>query len=421
MNGPVEPTQPYDAGAAGETPADRYGGVFRTLSLRSVRSQVRGWPARSLALGVGIVVGFASLLAGGMLVLLPTQGAYTPLDVVYGGGPSSWWFFPEVIIVQPWGYLQLPWLPALAMLLVAVGAGLGSAASVGVLARWLRQPRTVGTARSAAGVAAGAGPGLASLATLGACCCTSCTSAAGLAIVAAASGTSVGTLFRVDWFLPVFQVGVVYLSLLAQERALQRPDSGGALPSARDPRFIAGALLRIGLLVAGTTWSLAMFVEWGSIDPAKAPAGLWYHWIFEHQLLAMTAIVAALFPREFSGWFELGAPRFTLPVARVALLGAAVSWGTWVPPALTSIGLGGLVNELLGYLGQPGSWGAIAPDAPVGPGLVFHWAFQHLLLAGFAAALALAPHRALAPIRATLSTESTVGPSGIAAPMAPAS
>ncbi|MCI4358412.1 MAG: hypothetical protein L3J95_03085 [Thermoplasmata archaeon] len=389
------------------TRPDRVGLDWSTFSLRETRSRVHGWMARGLATVVGIAVALGSLLAGGMLTLFPTQGVYTA-EILSGRGLAGWWFFPEVLVVQPWGILQLPWLPTLAMILVALGAGWGSAASIGAIVRWLRRRTPGERGATVAGIAAGAGPGIASMATLGACCCTSCTSAAGLAVVAATSGTTVGTLLRVDWYLPVFQVAVVYLSLLAQERALRRTETLEPTSSPQGRWFLVAAALRVALLIAGMTWSLAMFVEWGTVDPATASSADWYHWIFEHQLLSMIAIAAALFPRELVSLFQNRPWRMPLWISRAALLLAGLTWGTWVPPALVKLGLGGFVNELLGAIGFPPSWGAVAPDVAVGPALVFHWAFQHLLLSGFSLTLALSPTIAA---RAVLNSTSAPSPS----------
>jgi hypothetical protein len=141
-----------------------------------------------------------------------------------------------------------------------------------------------------------------------------------------------------------------------------------------------------------------MFVEWSEVSPWTAPASLWYHWIFEHQLLSLTALFVALFPpdaarlvsrweRSWRGW-----------IVRVALLVAGVTWGLGVPAFAVNWGLGGFVNELLGVLGMPAAWGAVAPDAVLGPALYFHWIFQHAMLGVIAILIAVAPEPALKPL-----------------------
>ncbi|HXQ78857.1 MAG TPA: hypothetical protein VN819_01385, partial [Thermoplasmata archaeon] len=54
-------------------------------------------------------------------------------------------------------------------------------------------------------------------------------------------------------------------------------------------------------------------------------------------------------------------------------------------------GVEGFGNELLGAMGVGASWGGVPPVFSWGLALVLRWAFQYLLLAGFAAAVAVAP------------------------------
>jgi hypothetical protein len=393
-------------------PSERDGAVGWTrlrrgvsfLGLGATRSILRPRGGRIWAAAIAVVVAIASMIVGGMVQLVPTQGGYT-VELVTYGAPSNWWYYPELLVVQPWGIVQLAFLPTIATLLVAVGAGIGSAAALRLLLPVFRLRPIGGPQRTAAGVAAGLGPGVASFATLGACCCTTCSALGGLALVAAASGTSPQSLLTSNWYLPVFQVGIVYAFLLAQERSLRALASDCGPPVPLDRRFAFGAALRIGLLIAGVSWSIAMLVEWGSGGPGGASAAEWYHWTFEHQLLSLAAIVAAMFPREATNAFARHARSVGAILLRAALAIAAVTWGGWVPPLLVKWGLGGFLNELLGYWGLPASWGAVAPDGAVGAPLIFHWAFQHLLLAGFALVLALRPSAALAPLRWTVARD----------------
>ncbi len=221
-------------------------------------------------------------------------------------------------------------------------------------------------------------------------------------------------LLRENWYLDLFQLAVVGIALLAQERALSLPADDCPVPPKTDGRFVLASLLRIALLIAGITWSLAMFVEWIEVPPLTAGAPIWYHWIFEHQLLSGTAIAAGMFPKEFASWIQGFYRGFAGRAFRVALLVAGVTWGIWVPAALTGLGLGGFLNELLGVLGASPAVGAIPPDAAFGAALAFHWAFQHLLLAGFAILLAVHPRLALAPLLRTVE-----GPSAVGAPAGP--
>lgn len=356
------------------------------LTLKETRASVRSRRQWLLAAGVAVLVGLIALWVGGMLTVFPTQGTYT-VEVI-GWGSNAGWFYPELLLIQPWGIVQLPWFPTLAMIGVAGAAGLGTTASVGLLRRSLAARRQRATAGAVGGVAAGAGPGVVSLATLGACCCTSCTATGSLAVVAAVSGTSAARLLNLDWFLPLFQLAIVYVALLAQERAIRRSREGAFVPAPITVRSIASIALRLGLLIAGVTWSLAMFVEWGTTDISTAPATLWYHWVFEHQLLAVLAVAAALFPDALASLAGRGAHGLGGRVARTGLALAALTWGIGVPPGLVAQGLGGLGNELLAGAGPGGLTAA----------LVFHWVFQHALLSAFALGFAWRPRLAVRPL-----------------------
>jgi hypothetical protein len=144
-----------------------------------------------------------------------------------------------------------------------------------------------------------------------------------------------------------------------------------------------------------------MFAEWTAISPAHASATLWYQWIFQHQLLAITAIVVALFPQTVA---RLLARRDPMPFAyafRAALLVGGLSLATWVPPPVVFAGASGFLNELFGSWGFPAAWGAVAPIYVPGLALYARWGLQYLLLGGYAVALALAPGRALSPVLRT--------------------
>jgi hypothetical protein len=341
----------------------------------------------------------ASMIVGEMLVFPPVQ-APSFVSVTWKGSP--WWDFPEVFVFSPGIALDLLFLPTLTMVLVSIGVGIGGTAAIltmipSVAERWSRSRRSAATTS-----ASGASAAIAGLATLGACCCTSCAGVAGVAVVAAASGTNIAVLLRESWYLNLFQLAVVGIALLAQERTLRLPAEYCPVPPKIDARFVLGTALRIALLIAGITWSLAMFVEWIDEPPLAASAATWYHWIFEHQLLSLTAIAAGMFPKEMSAWIRRAYRSKGGWPLRAALLVAGVTWGIWVPPALTGIGLGGLLNEMLGVLGAPNAWGAIPPDAALGAPLLFHWIFQHAILASTAIVMALSPRLAFAPLLRTV-------------------
>ena len=390
--------------------APRWLELLSYAALGDTRRRIRDSHVRGLAILIAIAFLFVSMLIGQMLVLEPVQGSYEVLVLWHGANGAQWWNYPGLLAVQPWGILSLPFFPTLAMIIVSIGVGIGGAVGVLLIVPLFR--RSIGTAPrdAATGAAAGVGPAITGLATLGACCCTSCVGAAGISVVAAASGTSLNNLLLNNWYIGVFQIGVVYVSLLAQERIFRQTREYCPVPPPMDRKFAAGAALRIALLVAGITWSLAMLVEWGETPPLTASAATWYHWVFEHQLLAVTAIVAGLFPKEFANGFRALATRFAGSAGRLALLIAGVTWGIGVPAALVHVGLGGFLNEVFGSLGLPVSWGAEVPDASLGAPLYFHWAFQHLLLGAFAIALALAPIAATRPLLWTVAPDDRVAP-----------
>ncbi len=379
-----------------------FGKLTSLASLSRTRALLRARSARGWAFDIALLYAILSMTLGGMLDLSPVHHDLAA-QVVFGGSP--WWDYPWVDLVAPGMFLTLPFIPFVAMLIVSAGVGMGGAAALVLLVpRMCAGHATEGTA-STVRASAAAAPAITGLATMGACCCTSCAGAAGVAVVAAASGADLATILQSNWYVSLFQVGVVGFCLVASERALRTAPEACPPPPVNHRNFVLGTLLRVSLLLAGITWSLAMFVEWGEVSPASASAATWYHWIFEHQLLALTAIAAGMFPQEFATWVRRAARRLDGVALRVGLLAAGITWGIGVPPELAELGLGGFLNEVLGVLGVPSSWGAIPPDATLGPALLFHWAFQHLLLGGFAILLATAPLPALLPLLWTCGTE----------------
>lgn len=402
------------------------GSALSLATLRETRLRLRTWWGRSLVAAIATAYAFVSMLLGQMLVLARLSGPYY-IRILPGNG-TQWWNYPGILVVESWGVLQLPFFPSIAMLLVSLGVGLGASIGILLALSLLRRTKYSDRRAAAAGAAAGVGPAITGLATLGACCCTTCLSTAGVALVAAASGTSLYNLLLNNWYIGAFQLAVVYVALMAQERTLRLTSDNCPVPPPMDRRFLAGAILRLGLLIAGITWSLAMFIEWSDTPPLAATAPLWFHWVFEHQLLSGTAVAAGLFPAEFAGVVRRAASRLGGRTWRIALAVAGISWGTWVPPALVGMGLGGFLNELFGFLSFPLGLGAVSPDATLGVALYFHWAFQHLLLSGFALSVALSPSAATAPLLWTVSggRPRAVGPergprlpSGIGQPRAP--
>ena len=382
--------------------------ILSLAPLERTRALLRSRRARVAVVAIAIAYMVLSMDIGQMLTFLDFSGP-TLVTVQWAGSP--WWDFPELFVFSGGVALDLLFLPTLTMVLVSVGVGIGATAALVSVAPVLRR-RSKGKGREAATTStAGASAAITGLATMGACCCTSCAGAAGVAVVAAASGTDILFLLRENWYLDLFQLVVLGVALLAQERSLRLPADYCRVPPKADRRFVLGSVLRVALLLAGITWSLAMFVEWAEMSPLAAGPATWYHWIVEHQLLAVAALAAGMFPKETAAWIRRAYAAAGGWPLRIVLLAGGITWGVWVPPALTGIGLEGFVNELLGALGAPAAWGAVAPDA-VGAALLFHWAFQHLLLSGFAVVLAVRPRWAMAPLLRTVE--------GPAAPDVPA-
>jgi hypothetical protein len=379
-------------------------GVLRSVlslaTLRDTRAILRSSRAWVLIVPFALFYTFVSMLIGGMLILGRTNLPYYWSVLVAGPGALSWWNYPALVVVTPWSILDLPFLPAVTMVLVSAAVGIATTATLVLVFgntrvfHWLfarrRGPLSSGVGAAAA---AGAAPAITGIATLGACCCTSCASVAGISVVAATSGSNLTQLLENSWYLSVFQLAVVGGALLIQERAIRLATSECPVPPPKDARYFASSLIRLGLLIAGVTWSLAMLVEWIDQPPLSAPAAQWYHWVFEHQLLAWLAIAAAMLPREFCEVVVRRARSTAGAALRTGALVAGLTWGLWVPPALTNLGLGGFLNELFGYVGYGASVGAIPPDSALGAALYFHWSFQHLLLASFAIAFAASPTR----------------------------
>lgn len=386
--------------------------MWALLSLRHSRALV-GRP-RFLVLAVFIAVGYAliAMVVGGMLSLFWPPAHLSSFWVILTSGTPSW-DYPGLLAVNPYFVLSLPFLPSVFMLGTSVGVGLGMTVAVILSVSLLRRRKTASARPAAVGTAAGLTPAMIALVTLGACCSTTAAATAGIGITAQATGTSAGALLLNNWYLGVFQLVILYVALLAQEQLLTIYGSlvgaGGVTASTSlaapplDRRFVAGATLRVVLLAAGVTWSLAMIAEWLTISPASASAGTWAGWILQHQLIGFAAILAAMAPRSVYRAFVRRVPTAPGWVLRGLLVAAGVSLLFGVPPPLSATGWHGLGNELLGAVGVSSTWGAVAPGLPVGIALGVRWAVQYALLGGFAIVLGLRPQLALRPILWTVT------------------
>lgn len=380
----------------------------RRLTLSRLRATVRSrtfrriWILSTIAyLGVSVFIGQMVLIVppGPGAAQIPTQVSW----LGYGQVQNAY-LAPALLVVSPYVVIALPFWGTVVMSLLGLGIGLSVASTVSVFVQERR--------RQAELAASGVAPAITGWAFLGACCCTTCAAqVAATGVVGAAVGSTPSVLLSQSWPLAVLQLGVVALSLLYLEYRLERPAPGPRPPVAAR-RLVSSVLVRIFLLVAAITWLFAMVAEWAEGSPVDP--GTIYHWSVEHVALGTFALLSAIVPV----WVGAQLARRTLPAraARGLLLVGAFTWGVWVPPVLVAQGLGGFVNELLGYLGAPASLGAVPPDSPLGAALYFHWAFQHLLLSGWAFVAAIWPVRALNAVSAGESVGAADEPSGRRAP-----
>ncbi len=378
-------------------------GILSILSLSEVRRLIRESHARMMVVFFALVYALGSMALGGMLTITRVPGGYTA-EVLWGNALGTGaWNYPGFLLVAPWGIVSLPFLATWSMVIVSVGVGLGTTVAILISVRLVRDLRRSSAQPGAVGAIAGLTPAMIALVTLGACCSTTAAATAGVGLVAQASGSSIENLLVNNWYLDLFQVAVLAVALIAQEMLLEVYGALFGLPArvagadatvatARwDARSWAVGAFRGLLLVAGVTWSLGMFAEWTTTSPANASAALWFQWIFQHQLLAALAVSVALFPSAILGGLARRS-RDPLGVAlRLAVFVAGASLAIGVPPAVASAGAPGLVNEVLGSLGLPAAWGAVAPAFAPGVALYLRWAFQYVLLGGLAMLLAVAP------------------------------
>jgi hypothetical protein len=367
-------------------------------TLRRSRELLRVPGGRLLAISIGLVYLFVSLLIGQMLFLGPTQQVGTTIFVLPGG--TIWWNYPALLVESPNAILVLPFFATLSMLLVSAGVALGMGVAVVLSAKLLRQRRRELGRPTAVGGVAGLTPVMISLVTLGACCSTTAAATAGIGLAAQASGTTLGALLYNTWYLGVFQMVVLWVALVAQEQLvvvygvlLGLPGSETSPPTLgpAGARCWASGALRVGLLAAGVTWALALLAEWTGPTPPPATVATVLGASAQHLFLPLVAVGAALAPAGLLAWSGPSGRRLLVRSARVALFLTSTSLLTWLPPGVASAGAHGLLNELFFQLGAPAAWAPVSAGVPVGLGLALRWVFQFLLLGAFGLALALFP------------------------------
>ncbi|MFY9717971.1 MAG: hypothetical protein WAK40_08615 [Thermoplasmata archaeon] len=374
------------------------------VTLREIRRYIVRSHSVMMAVFIGMVYGLLALTQSGMLVLANLRGGYTLLAVTSAGSG------PGYLLIAPWGVLSLPILGLVAMVLVAIGVALGMAVAVLLSIALVRRRSSSSGGPASLGSIAGLTPAMITLLAFGACCSTTAAASAGVGVIAQLSGSTTQNLLINGWFLSIFQVGIVWIALIAQEALLRVygglfGDPGAVATGAPAPspprlsrRSIVGTVLRGLLLIGGVTWSLAMFADWTTVSPATASLATWVDWILVHQWLSAIAIGIALFPSAASEAIEgRSGPALRRAVRGISLI-AGLLLVAGAPPPLAAWGLEGWGNEILSLAGVPAAWGAIAPLYGPGVALAFRWGVQYLLLGGFAIALAIRPRAALRPV-----------------------
>ena len=360
---------------------------------------------------IGLGYALVAMVVGGMLYLSLTPLRLGWFFYIYPSGAGPGWTYPAILAGGPHFFLDLPLLSGILMTLSAAGIGLGMSVGVLLAIRLLRRPRETVPGPTVAGSIAGLTPVVFGLVTLGACCSTAAAATAGIGLVAQSSGTSPSEAIANAWYLGVFQVVVVYVALLAQEQLLRVYESAVRNPTVEpkvsDPlrhelrrpdwRRVGSIFLRVALVVAGVTWSLAALTIGFGTSPGAFRAAVWVGVLFQHEVPGIFAVLVALFPTELRKLFarlhaSVGGRfvRVTLMVSGVALLG-------WIPPPWGTNGAGGLGNELLGYFGFSSGWGAVAPPDMGTVGLLLRWVFQFALLGLLSVIAGISPRTILGP------------------------
>lgn len=397
---------------AGAEVADAYVGL---VTLREIRRYLVRSHAVMMTVFVGLAYGLFAMLEAGMLVLQHFGPPYY-VAILWGNATGyQSWNYPGLLVVAPWGVVSLPAFGTVSMLFVTAGVAMGMTSAILLAVALVRRRATTAPGPTSVGALAGLTPAMIGLLALGACCSTTAAATAGVGVIAQITGTTEANLFLNSWYLGIFQMAVVWVSLLAQEMLLRvygqwfDPALGVGRPTPPprwDRRSVAGGLFRAGLLVGGVAWVLTAFEAWTTVAPGSAGATLWFDWVALHFVPGGVAIVAALAPRAFARRFDRTVSRAPALAARAGLLVVGGALLVGVPPPFAGAGAVGLGNELLGAAGVASAWGGVAPALGFGVATLFRWGFEYGLLGGFALLLALRPAVAVAPLTGA-STESS--------------
>lgn len=377
--------------------------LLSILLLEQTWATVRRPMYRLLVVTIFLAYGFVALLVGQMLILIYPPENISSFIAFYPQG-HPWWNYPALLVVTPDYILALPFFATIAMAVVSFGVGIGmtSAVYLGIqLFRARRRATASGAAK--AGPLAGVSPALIGLVTLGACCSTTAAALAGLTWTAIVVGTTVDALLINNWYPAVFQIGVLYLALVAQEQLIrsyrwlfaapgETPAVVSAVPTPPlTARRVGGYVARGALLVGGATWILAVPAEWASSHPPALTAAIAYQVLAQHVVPGVLAVAIAVVPAAFhSAASALARRSWPGLVSRGALVAIGLTLVGWLPATVASQGAFGWGNELLGVMGVAPAWGAIVPPFG-GLSLAFRWGLQFLLMGGLCISLGIWP------------------------------
>ena len=389
----TRPTGPMDEG--------RIDRALALLFLERSRALLRNRWGRALSASIAVVYGIIALFVGGMVTLFAAPYTTVAAQLIVPDYSSAWWDYPAILITAPGGVVTLPFLPTLTMVIVSVGVGIGMAVGI-VLTLRLRTAQRSGAGGAAVSSAAGFTPALIALVTLGACCSTTAAATAGIGAIAQASGTGLNQLLFNNWYLDLFQVGVLWVALLAQEQLIAiygglvgdaRATGPVAAPVRFDRRAASSAGLRVALLAAGVVWGISAAAAWTSFYPVPLTAGLVFAIVLQHLVPAGAALAVGLFAAGGLTWLVRHERDMAGWVLRAVLLVSGLSVATFDPPPLPGAGVYGLGNEMLGAIGAPTAFGAVTPPSLTISVLLLRWVFEFALLGGFSIAIAVAPVR----------------------------